>query len=172
MAGARREAALPHQGDWNMSLIHCIYASTSTGTFSPRELAELLGQARVNNAARGVSGILLHVDGSFFQVLEGEPADVDPLFTRILSDPRHRQVTMIMREPIARRCFADWSMGFAEVATTDLTHGLSVNDFFETGSCLYLLNSGRAKKLLTAFAAGRWRSRAPLAALSEVANAS
>ena len=154
-----------------MSLIHCIYASTATRPVSDRELSELLQRARVSNAAHGLSGILLHVDGSFFQVLEGEAATVDAVYERIRCDPRHSRVTIIVREPIARRAFADWSMGFAEMASTQLGHTLGLNDFFDGASCLYQLNPGRAKKLLTAFAAGRWRSRTHAASPAQVANA-
>ena len=144
-----------------MSLIHCIYASTASHAFAPRELAELLARARQGNADRDVSGILLHIDGNFFQVLEGEAVTVDALYEHILKDPRHTRVTMIVREPIARRAFADWSMGFAELAADELDDTPGLNDFFNNRSCLYELNPGRAKKLLTAFAAGRWRSHMP-----------
>ena len=131
----------------------------------------MLTEARARNLARGVSGILLYVEGSFFQVLEGEAAVVDPLFARIACDPRHSRVTMIMREPIARRAFDGWSMGFAELASAELGATLGMNDFFDSGSCLDMLTPGRAKKLLTAFAAGRWRQVASPARALEAVNA-
>jgi hypothetical protein len=62
-------------------------------------------------------------------------------------------------------------MGFAEMASRQLGRTLGLNDFFDGGSCLYELNPGRAKKLLTAFAAGRWRSREQAAPLARVADA-
>lgn len=154
-----------------MGLIHCIYASTATQTFSADELQAVLSHARASNAANGLSGILLHVDGSFFQVLEGEAATVDAVYQRITDDPRHERVTIIIREPIARRAFAEWSMGFAEMAANQLDQALGSNDFFEGGSCLHQLSPGRAKKLLTAFATGRWRSAAQSGPRALVANA-
>lgn len=154
-----------------MSMIHCIYASTASRAYGPHELADMLTAARTRNLARGVSGILLYIEGSFFQVLEGEAAVVDPLFARIASDPRHSRVTIIMREPIARRAFEGWSMGFAELASCELGATLGSNDFFVSGSCLDLLTPGRAKKLVTAFAAGRWRRAAPVVRALKVADA-
>ena len=154
-----------------MGLIHCIYASTATRAFTDGELESLLCHARASNAERGLSGILLYVDGSFFQVLEGEAATVDALYQRIAGDPRHERVTVIIREPIARRAFADWSMGFAEMAANQLGQALGSNDFFEGGSCLHQLGPGRAKKLLTAFATGRWRSAAQSGRRALVADA-
>lgn len=153
-------------------MIHCIYASTASRAYGPQELADMLTVARARNLARGVSGILLYIDGSFFQVLEGEAEVVDALYQRIAEDPRHFRVTTIMRERIARRAFADWSMGFAELASAQLGDSLGLNDFFNSASCLDMLTPGRAKKLLTAFAAGRWRQAPVPVRELEVANAS
>ncbi|MEQ8496099.1 MAG: BLUF domain-containing protein, partial [Gammaproteobacteria bacterium] len=92
-----------------MSLIHCIYASAATAPLDAAQRRELLRVARANNRRLGVTGILLYVDGSFFQVLEGEADVVDELFLRIAGDPRHANVTEIIRERIAQRAFPDWS---------------------------------------------------------------
>lgn len=143
-------------------LIHCIYASAATRPFDKGELAALLHDARNNNARLGISGMLLHAESSFFQVVEG-PADViDALFARIERDPRHEQVTLIIREPIPRRMFANWSMGFHDVSRADAQGIAGLNDFFGNRS-VTTLNAGRARKLLAAFRDGRWRmkSRAP-----------
>ena len=89
------------------TLTHLIYSSAATKPFSANQLEELLGKSRSNNARQGITGMLLHVDGSFFQVLEGEAADVDAAYARIEQDSRHAQHTIIVREPIARRSFGD-----------------------------------------------------------------
>jgi hypothetical protein len=101
---------------------------------------------------------LLHSDGNFFQVLEGEPAIVDKLYRKLHLDPRHHQITQIIREPIPKRYFADWSMGFSDVTTQELATIDGLNDFFAGGSCFTQLGAGRGKKLLAAFANGRWRT--------------
>jgi Sensors of blue-light using FAD len=141
-----------------MSLIHCIYASTSTCHFGDDELSALLRKARQSNQALGVTGMLLHVDGSFFQVLEGEPEKVDALFGKIASDSRHSRVTIIIREPIARRSLTDWTMGYTPIAKQDVATIVGQNDFFAGASCLADLDDRRAKKLLAAFGKGRWRA--------------
>jgi hypothetical protein len=101
--------------------------------------------------------MLLYSDGNFFQVLEGEAATVDALYEKLHRDKRHQQLTLIIREPIARRSFADWSMGFSSATPEELAKIDGLNDFFEAGSCFTDLDSGRAKKLLAAFAEGSWR---------------
>jgi hypothetical protein len=141
------------------SLIHCIYASAATRAFDDAELRVLLGQARYRNIQAAVSGMLLYTSGSFFQVLEGEPEAVDATFARIAPDSRHELVTVINREPIARRSFGEWSMGFTSVSREQLGAMVGLNDFFGEGNCYGNLGDGRAKKILHAFAQGRWRAQ-------------
>lgn len=140
-------------------LIHLVYASVATQTFSEQQLTDLLTQSRANNERVGLTGMLLYAEGSFFQVLEGPPAAVDSLAQKIHSDPRHTNMIVIIREPIARRSFEEWSMGFARVSASELAGMVGMNDFFAQRTCLEAMNPGRAQKLLAAFARGRWHAR-------------
>lgn len=140
-------------------LIHLIYNSAATAPPSAQALAALLDKARNKNAALGITGMLLHVDGCFFQVLEGPADAVDALAAQIAADPRHTRMTTIIREPIARRDFGEWTMGFSQTDAVSLGTVEGLNDFFQTGEVLSSLDAGRAKKLLQAFKQGRWRVR-------------
>jgi len=140
------------------ALIHCIYSSAATGMFAEHEIPQLLEKTRAANAARLISGMLLYIEGSFFQVLEGEPEPVDALYRQISADPRHKHVTLIIREPIAQRSFGEWTMGFAALGRPEAGELLGENDFFTHASCFDELNPGRAKKLLAAFRRGRWHA--------------
>lgn len=123
------------------------------------DIEQLLHVARVNNARLAVTGMLLFTAGTFFQVLEGDEATLSQLFKTISADTRHTQVTMIIKEPIAKRAFGDWSMGYAEVDAAEIASLPGLNDFFASGHSLDAVQQGRAKKLLAAFAQGRWRAR-------------
>ena len=114
-------------------LEHLIYASVATRNFEASQLAELLQKARAANEGCGLTGMLLHVDsdGSFFQVIEGEPEAIDQLFERLLRDKRHSQLTTIIREPIAKRSFKEWTMGFSSVSSEKLRRVPGLNDFFK-----------------------------------------
>ncbi len=79
------------------------------------ELLPLLDKARVANARRGVSGMLLYKSGSFLQVLEGEAGDVEALIATIERDPRHEDVR-ILRKDAGPRQFGEWSMGFQNLS--------------------------------------------------------
>jgi hypothetical protein len=140
-------------------LLHCIYASTAELTFNESDIPALLTHARTANAARDITGMLLYIDGGFFQVLEGDADAIDEVYRRILRDPRHSRVTLIIREPIAARAFSEWTMGFCTVDSQAAGQLIGENDFFKSSSCVTQLDGGRAKKLLAAFRAGRWRQQ-------------
>lgn len=140
------------------TLIHLIYCSAASRPFSAGDLTELLAGARLHNQRHGITGMLLYADGSFFQVLEGAPADVDQLFDRISRDSRHDHVTLIIREPLALRAFGEWTMGHADITPEELDEIVGTNDFFAAGRSFIDIGEGRAKKLLAAFREGRWRT--------------
>lgn len=140
-------------------LIQCVYASAASRDFDTAELAELLAQARDKNARLGLTGMLLHAEGSFFQVLEGPVVVVDALYERIELDPRHTQVTLVIREPIPKRSFGGWTMGFYKASRDELAGLSGVNDFFGRDRAVVNVDAGRAKKLLAAFRDGRWRKK-------------
>jgi hypothetical protein len=139
-------------------LMHCIYASAATRHFETAELTILLQAARTHNDGAGLTGMLLYTEGSFFQVLEGVPDAVEALYARIERDKRHEHVTKIVTEAIPSRSFAHWTMGFSQVSCEELALISGANDFFSGSSCFLGLDSGRAKKLLSAFREGRWRN--------------
>jgi hypothetical protein len=150
-------------------LIQCIYASAAGRDFECEKLLELLQAARENNARLGLTGMLLYAEGSFFQVLEGPVDVVDALYTKIERDRRHCQVTQIIREPIPRRYFDAWTMGFYKVTREELAGLSGVNDFFDQEATLVNIDACRAKKLLASFRDGRWRKK--LAGAREMASA-
>lgn len=136
-----------------------IYNSAATQPMNEADLVALLEHARNHNAAIDVTGMLLYHDHCFFQVLEGPRDDVHALADRIEQDPRHTQMTVIIDEPIHKRSFGEWTMGFAHVSPDDLRRIDGMNDFFDGQRVLTDVDAGRAKKLLSAFGQGRWRVR-------------
>jgi hypothetical protein len=140
-----------------MSLIHVIYASSAAAGFHESQIPDLLKNARAANEKREVTGMLLYIGGSFFQLLEGEAAAVDSIYTKIGCDPRHTGVTQIIREPILERDFTGWTMGFSTLDPLEAGNLLGENDFFNAASCVTRLDSGRAKTLLVALGKRRWQ---------------
>jgi len=142
-----------------MSLVQCIYASAATLDFGQSQLAELLATSRDNNQRLEVTGMLLYYKGSFFQVLEGEEAVIETLYSKIAEDPRHGKLIKLIQAPINERIFAQWSMGYPAVTVKELATLPGLNDFFTSGKAFYEISAGRAKNLLAAFKQGKWRAR-------------
>ena len=142
----------------NMEIL-LAYSSAATRPFSSKDLADLLAVSRKNNEKRGITGMLLYIDESFFQILEGPEQALHTLYETITRDDRHSNVTKLIEEPIERRTFSDWSMGYAKATRAELSAIVGLNDFFSRGSSFNKLEPGRAKILLKAFGEGKWRKR-------------
>ncbi|WP_201986681.1 BLUF domain-containing protein [Hymenobacter rubidus] len=95
-----------------------VYTSTAGVALTETELQQQLASWRQKNADLAVTGVLLHSEGQILQVLEGESATVQALFATIAADIRHRSVTKLADGPVQARAFADWSMGFRNVVST------------------------------------------------------
>lgn len=82
-----------------------IYASEAVGPtgFSTLTLAHILGAAERNNRRDHVTGGLLVHQGHVLQVLEGARPDLDRLLRRLLADPRHTGLRVLVDTPISAR---------------------------------------------------------------------
>ncbi len=89
-----------------------IYLSSADNSVDESELESLLNKSRINNESKDITGILLHIDGDFIQVLEGEEKLVIELYNKISKDKRHRGIIMVSKGEVEKRQFADWSMGY------------------------------------------------------------
>ncbi len=140
-----------------MELKQIIYASSLAPGVDESCIEGILEAAVANNSRQGFTGLLLYVNRSFLQVLEGEAEALDALFEKIRQDPRHTRPWTLSSAPIAQREFADWSMGLARPSVADLDTIGPRNDFFRKGHCLTELDEGMARKVLQEFRSGMWR---------------
>ncbi|MEB0136818.1 BLUF domain-containing protein [Actimicrobium sp. CCC2.4] len=101
-----------------------VYVSRSMQRMSLNELSKLLIQARASNQANGISGVLLHHDGLFLQLMEGDPEAIDALFKKIMVDRRHEGVLILVDSLRDRpRMFPDWKMGFYHFSSIERVVG-------------------------------------------------
>lgn len=83
---------------------------------APEDITDLVAHAKVRNAATGLTGVLIHDSSHFLQFLEGPwVASADALL-RIVGDPRHSEVTILVREPTEMRQFSNWDLERLEIA--------------------------------------------------------
>jgi Sensors of blue-light using FAD len=141
-----------------VKLIQLIYASAATKLFTPAELRELLRLARAKNQRLDVTGMLLYHQGSFLQVLEGPPAAVNLLLETIEKDKRHDKVLLLLRREIEVRNFAEWKMGFVDVAAQSQSLP-GFRDYLKShASFLDLQGDHKAvERVLDGFRDGQWR---------------
>ena len=138
------------------SLISLIYASRATEDFHEHEIPDLLKQLRVANAKHEITGMLLYIGGSFLQVLEGQPGMVEAVFSKILQDKRHAQVTLIAKESILEREFEGWTMSHKTLDPVEAGELIGEPDQFVSAARVTEMDSKRAKKLLLA-ASEQWQ---------------
>ncbi|KPG75648.1 BLUF domain-containing protein [Frigoribacterium sp. RIT-PI-h] len=100
-------------------MLSTVYVSRSSYPFTDDDLANLLMTSRSNNARLGITGMLLHREGRFIQVLEGPDEAVRERLAVIARDPRHTAVHTIVDERVEDRLFPAWTMGYQAV-TDDL----------------------------------------------------
>ncbi len=95
-------------------LHHLLYTSVIAPTASPARVADILRQARANNEARAITGLLVFDGWRFCQYLEGAEADILDLKPRIAGDRRHHRLQLLHQGPFpGPRLFPAWSMGYA-----------------------------------------------------------
>ncbi|MCW2276107.1 blue light sensor protein [Rhodoblastus acidophilus] len=92
-------------------LVRCLYASRPSASCDTRALDSILHQARKNNPALGLTGLLCVSNNLFVQVLEGGRDEVCEIYNAIVRDERHEQVRLLIYEEISERQFGNWTMG-------------------------------------------------------------
>ena len=115
------------------SLYHLGYSSTLASTLVASDLIGLLQSARKRNQELDVTGLLLHREDSFFQIIEGSRQNVLAVFERICSDPRHERITVLFEGPTDAREFSDWRMGFVELDNVDVRLLPGFSNFLRDG---------------------------------------
>lgn len=101
-------------------MYHLMYVSYARQKFTDLDLTDLLITARQNNKRLGVTGMLIHRDGNFIQVLEGEEHAVKDLYQYIKADPRHAGAIIMSEGDIPARQFDQWAMDFRSFSKNGL----------------------------------------------------
>ncbi|MCV6637782.1 BLUF domain-containing protein [Candidatus Albibeggiatoa sp. nov. NOAA] len=88
-----------------------IYISRMTESVSSTDLHKIGETSQRNNRELEITGVLLYLNGLFFQILEGNEERIDNLYTKILIDNRHKDIMCLQSEEnISARLFPDWDM--------------------------------------------------------------
>ncbi|WP_199235237.1 BLUF domain-containing protein [Azospirillum sp. TSA6c] len=99
-------------------MLTIVYRSEAIDRLPYSALADICLFSARKNSEQGITGFLVEFGGIFLQVLEGEAEAVDQLFARIVDDPRHRDVTPLLRETAGGAPeFGFWAMNFGPLDT-------------------------------------------------------
>jgi hypothetical protein len=117
-------------------LHHIIYFSKAVRQMNEDDLVQLLKESKDWNDPHKLTGMLVYMqggllsrnEGRFMQVIEGERNEIDYIFEKIKKDHRHQQITILHYEPITKRDFETWLMGFE---TVNAIPNEKVKGFFE-----------------------------------------
>jgi len=82
-----------------------IYASEAVGATgaSTLSIAQILGVSERNNRRDHLTSCVMFHQGHILQAIEGARVDVDRLIRRLLDDPRHAGLRVLIDTPIAAR---------------------------------------------------------------------
>jgi len=87
------------------------YCSHGNLDLDGEALRKIIPVSRRNNAIHGITGLLVHGAGLYFQWLEGPPKALRNLMAKICKDPRHNSLVILganFDEP--ERVFPQWDM--------------------------------------------------------------
>ena len=120
------------------------YVSSQKNNLRISDLSNLFKCTKRNNISIGISGILLHNNGNFMQILEGDAEKVDRLYEKIRVDDRHHSIIVLVNTEICDRLFEGYDTEFSIIDNNKQIHKLK----------LYLnwlkqAELGRVNKLIT-----------------------
>jgi len=98
--------------DSDGEILRFIYFSRVARDISREDLKRVLEASQRNNRIAGLTGALCFDNRYFFQVLEGRRAAVNGTISRIITDPCHSDINIMLAEPISALQFGAWQMAY------------------------------------------------------------
>jgi hypothetical protein len=95
----------------DFELDQILYCSLMSQPMTQEEIEQLAANASNLNRMDHITGMLMHADGVFVQLIEGPREAVNHLWARILHDPRHMGVVQLYhRREVESRVCEGWGM--------------------------------------------------------------
>ena len=104
-----------------MAELHTIcYMSRSNPSLSEEEIQSLFAQVSAYNHDMELTGLLTYSFGRFFQVLEGDPKEILPLYeNHIKKDLRHTDIFEIFNKSTPHQVFLEYSSKFKVITKNE-----------------------------------------------------
>lgn len=117
----RNTASMPETlGSEADELWQLIYISSCSPHLSDGAIQKIKDESAASNRATDLTGVLLHKQANFLQVLEGRKSVISKVyFSRILTATSHWGHIVVASNRIGGRSFPNWSMDFHELGDND-----------------------------------------------------
>lgn len=110
------------------TLCRLVYTSARSVNCDEAALEDILKTARANNPTLDLTGMLLHTETRFLQVLEGPYANIMELYAKIEKDSRHIGARIRFCEKTSQRHFKNWGMGSTALSSDEIREGVAGDD--------------------------------------------
>lgn len=109
------------------------------------ELNKIGYTSQKNNLKIGITGILIKIDHTFIQLLEGKKKQVILLYEKISLDPRHKNLSILISDFTKKRTCAKWNMAILNLdkknilAQTEFKSGLEILNKIKSNRSVHFL---------------------------------
>jgi hypothetical protein len=97
-----------------------VYVSFAARELPQSDLSQIESRSHANNLAAGITGLLVAQGNFFYGLMEGRRRRVLSRMEVVIADERHRNLRILLEEPITARRFANWS--FARLPDGAIMH--------------------------------------------------
>lgn len=108
------------------------YISKQKDSLSSSNLEDLFQFVVETNTTLNISGVLLHNNNFFLQVLEGDKDSIQDLFAKIRRDQRHHELLLILNQKVDNRIFNNYEATFSVLKSREDIERL--NNYLSTDS--------------------------------------
>ena len=108
------------------------YISKQKDSLSSSNLEDLFQFVVETNTTLNISGVLLHNNNFFLQVLEGDKDSIQDLFAKIRRDQRHHELLLILNQKVENRIFNNYEATFSVLKSREDIERL--NNYLSTAS--------------------------------------
>lgn len=98
-----------------MNLQYVSYMSVQTQVMTKQEVENFLFKIREKNKRLAITGVLLLIQGKFVQYIEGPAEEIEAVYAKIKTDPRHNELLLLDQGDTSTRQFKNWDMAYKEV---------------------------------------------------------
>ncbi|MEM0941898.1 MAG: BLUF domain-containing protein [Bacteroidota bacterium] len=109
-------------------IFYLVYTSIPRTEMSAKVLEDIARSSARNNKSKGITGILLGIEGRYLQYLEGAHKNVLDLFEKLKQDGRHYEIHKWIQGFAEQRIFSEWSMASWMLSNKQISELKSVSE--------------------------------------------